>query len=309
MKATIRKSNKTGKLLLGLLFGFVAIFLLRWGYEVFFTNRDIVISHESYAENANMEGEDYSSRVVTKNIATDKINQKDNSGQDITIDQKYEKSANMSAVTSDFANDNENLRTIINENDAVIQSENLTGLQGRQMLTMKIGVMPENFDTVVEQIKTVGTLRGFTVNKEDKTAEFRSLLAEQQTLIKTRDAYQSMKEKGGSIQDLLMLEEKILEVEISLQNLGVNIDTYSTEHSFCTINFTLNESESIVQETSLRFIFRCARNSFFWTIGLYALLAVLTLGGLAFVVMFLTLALSLRKTIAKSRENEQEDPD
>lgn len=133
---------------------------------------------------------------MVKNIATDKISQKDYAGQDITIDQKYEKSANISAMTSDFQNENQNLRDIISQYDAVIQSENLSGLEGNQRLSMRIGVMPDNFDDIIESIKTIGTLRSFTVNKEDKTAEFKSLLAEQQTIEKTRDSYIAMKEKA-----------------------------------------------------------------------------------------------------------------
>jgi len=39
----------------------------------------------------------------------------------------------------------------------------------------------------------------------------------------------------------------------------------------------------------------------------YALLAVTTLGGLAFVVVFLNLTLSLKKTIAKSGAGEREN--
>lgn len=174
---------------LAFVISFSAIFLLRFGYEVFFTNHDVVINYEYSTSYLNNDSGDIAlesnSPPMTLNIATAKINQKDNTGQSITIDQKYEKSANISAKTSDFQNDNQNLRAIINENDAVIQMENLTGLEGRQNLTMMIGVMPDHFDKIIEDIKTIGTLQGFAVNKQDKTAEFRNLLAEQET--KRRD--------------------------------------------------------------------------------------------------------------------------
>lgn len=300
MKTFFNEYQKVKRLFITLLFAFAAVFLLRLGYEVYFTNHDIVISYDypDYSNHNYLENEDLYSRVITKNIATDKISQKDHAGQDIMIDQKYEKSADMSAMTADFQNDNQSLRSIIKEHDAVIQAENLAGLAGRQRLTMSIGVMPDNFDEIVEQIRSIGTLQSFTVNKVDKTAEFKTLLAEQETLEKTRESYIAIKEKGGSIQDLLLLEDKILEVEKNLQNLGVNIGTYSTENSFCTINVSLNENAGAVQETSLKFVLKCAKRSFFWTIGLFVLLVVLTLSALAVIVIFFKLTVSMRKVAA-----------
>lgn len=313
MKTFFREYHRAKRLFITLLLSFAAVFLLRLGYEVYFTNHDIVISYDypDYSNHAYPEGEDSYSRVSTKNIATDKISQKDYAGQEIMIDQKYEKSADMSAMTADFQKDNQNLRNIIIQHDAVIQAENLAGLEGRQRLTMSIGVMPEKFDGIVEQIKSIGTLQSFTVNKVDKTAEFKTLLAEQETLVKTRESYITIKEKGGNIQDLLLLEDKILEVEKNLQNLGVSIGTYSTENSFCTINVSLNENAGAVRETSLKFVLKCAKRSFLWTIGVFVLLVVLTLSALFVIVLFLKLTASMKKAAAAAKtdsgSHEQKD--
>lgn len=312
MKTLFKEYPKIKKIFLAFIFSFIAIFLLRLLYEVFFTKHDIVINYDysnlsnnTYPEDA--ANESASSRIITKNIATDKINQKDNAGQNITIDQKYEKSANLSAKTSDFGNDNQLLRTIIKEHDAVIQTENLTGLEGQQKLTMMIGVMPDHFDIIIEDIKAIGTLQGFSVNKQDKTAEFRNLLAEQETLKKTRDSYIAMKVNGGNIQDLLLLEDKILEIEKNLQGLGVNIGTYSTENSFCTINFTLHETANEIQEISLKFVLKCAKRSFSWTVMLYFIFIFLSLITLAVIIAYLKLIYSIKKTVMINKTDHQDN--
>lgn len=98
-----------------------------------------------------------------------------------------------------------------------------------------------------------------------------------------------------------MLEDKILEVEKNLQNLGVNIGTYDAENSFCTINFSLNETAGAIKETSLKFGLKCAKRSFFWTLGVYALLGVLTLCALTAIVIYLKLMVSLKKTMMSDR--------
>lgn len=138
MKTFLDERGKVKRIFYSLLLSLCAVFLLRLGYEVFFTDNDILFS---YPGTINGWGEDgYGSRLATKNIATDKVSQKNTMGQNITIDQKYDKTAGIASVTSDFQADNERLRTVIRENQAVIQSEYLTGLEGSQRLTMMIGV-------------------------------------------------------------------------------------------------------------------------------------------------------------------------
>ena len=73
---------------------------------------------------------------------------------------------------------------------------------------------------------------------------------------------------GGEIKDLLLLEDRILEVEAKLQDLGVDIGVYSTENSFCTINFALRETAQYA--ISIRFVLSCAKSSLTWTLSVFA---------------------------------------
>ncbi len=263
-KMRTAQSPRFGKVFRLFLLAFIAVFLLRWAYEFFFTSRDILLPGSALNTNFRLMDE-----VVVTNYVSDKIVQKSAQGQSVTLDQKYAQTANMSASTSEFSRDNAALRQTIAEQEAVVQSENLSGLPGAQRLAMTIGVAPERFDALVERIRAIGTVHSFGVFKEDKTGAYRKLLAEQETLNKTRASYLAIKEMGGDIKDLLLLEEKILEVEKSLQDLGVNIDLYAEEQSFCTINFTLSETKA--ETISVRFLLGCAQSAFFWTLGAFAL--------------------------------------
>ena len=235
---------------------FFIVFICRVFYGLYFDKNDILISYNS-------EGS-YSSEHKITNVATDRISKVDNSGQKIVLDQKYEKTANLSSNTLDFENDNQNLRSIIKENNAVIQMERLSGLKGSQKLSIVIGVSPNSFDKILDDISKIGSITSFNVNKVDKTDEFRKITAEIETLNKTKMSYLAIKEKGGAVKDLLIIEEKILEIEKNLQNLGVNLGLYSTENSFCTVNLDLNEQTK--KQISASFIIRTIGNSFTWTI-------------------------------------------
>lgn len=278
---------------------FLLVFLLRCAYEVYFSGNDIIMNY-GYS-NGELYFESSMGRQMS-NVASAKITQQDNSGQNITIDQKYEKTANLSAVTSDFQQDNQQLRTSIENCEAVIQMENLRGLPGDRLLSVTVGVMPQRFDELVGYMQELGTLKSFTVNKVDKTSEFNYLLAEVETLKMTRDAYASIKEKGGNIQDLLLLEEKILEVEKSMQELGVNLGAYASENSFCTVNLTLQESLS--QQLSIRFLLTCAKNSFFWTLAAFALVMICVFGLMAAVAVILAVSIFIRKNIQAEEVSE-----
>lgn len=267
-KPSVPHSASSRKLFRGFILAFLAVFVLRWGYEVFFSSHDILLSGTNWS-NSNFEVSSKDSARTT-NYASSKITVQDTKGQAVTIDQKYEKTAFLSATTTAFAADNTRLRQVIADQDAVIQAENLSGLSGSQTLAITIGVVPEHFDTLAESLRDIGSLQSLTINKVDKTDAYRKLLASQATLTKTRESYAALKEMGGSIQDLLTVEEKLLEVERNLQELGVDIGLFSSEQSFCTVNFTLREVAK--QTVSVRFLLRCLQTSFFWTLGVFVLL-------------------------------------
>ena len=279
---------------------FVLVFCLRLSYELVFTNHDIVVTVPTpvgMGFDSHMYG-----RVRLSNIATDKVSQVDMAGNIVVIDQKYEKTANISSVSHRFDEDHERLRLLIATHDAMVQTENLHGLPGNQVLTMTIGVSPQHFDYMVNSLRELGILRSFTVNRVDKTNEFNNLLAQQEVLRMTRDSYAALQELGGNIQDRLLLLERILGVETSLQLLGVDLGLFAAEHSFCTINFTLREQEPAL--LSLRFVLNRAMASFWWTLGAAVIAALVTLGLLG-VVAF---GLWLRVQIAKHAQAQVPEP-
>ncbi|MCL2526849.1 MAG: DUF4349 domain-containing protein [Defluviitaleaceae bacterium] len=272
---------------------FLLVFLLRWGYEIVFFRHDILIT----APHTGMSFDGHSYRIRISNIATDQVTQKAITGESIVIDQKYEKTANIASVSHRFDEDHERLRALITAHDAMVQTENLQGLPGSQILTMTIGVMPQQFDDMVNSIRALGTLQSFTVNRVDRTNEFNNLLAHQEVLRKTRESYATLQEMGGSIQDMLLLQERILLVETELQHLGVDLGVFASEHSFCTINFSLREQEA--QALSLQFALNGAATSFWWTLGAAVIVSFAIIGLLGVAVLGLWLRIQVGKLQSK----------
>lgn len=286
------------KAIIAFLLLFVVTFMARTAYELMFTGRDITVTYDQNYSNYEVTSseKDY---MAKSNVASERISQNVD-GQTVNIDQKYEKTANISSMSDHFTEDNATLRQIIESNGAVIQSEKLNGLTGKRTLEMSIGVMPDKFDVFVDQIQNIGEVKSFNVNKVDKTNEYRELMAQKETLQKSIDSYTEMKARGGEIKDLLLLEEKILETQEKIQDLGISLGVYSSENSFCTILFSMQEVRMAAAEgdISVRFVLSCVSSAFLWTVFFYFSAFVFTIGTLLGIWLVLFIFLKIREQLA-----------
>ena len=90
-------------------------------------------------------------------------------------------------------------------------------------------------------MKKVGVLVSSTSQTNDKTYEYRQMLAQRQEMEKRLDSYTALREHSGSINEMLNLEDKIIEVESMLLQQAVDLGEYSDDNALCTINFSLYE--------------------------------------------------------------------
>ncbi|MEO9532521.1 MAG: DUF4349 domain-containing protein [Crocinitomicaceae bacterium] len=76
------------------------------------------------------------------------------------------------------------------------------------------------------------------------------------SLEKTHQSLLEFKEKGGKIDEYVNLENRILEIEVELQNLGVNLGDFDESNEFCTVKFALTETKK-AKENTISFYHRC----------------------------------------------------
>lgn len=224
------------------------------------------------------------------NIASDRISiiSKDSYGPDkvVTIDQKYEKIANISANTNDFEKDNTNMRKVIKEDNAVIQFENSRGVKGKRVVDLTIGIHPDKFDIFVDKLKAIGIATDFNIQKIDKTSEYMNLNARRAALEKTIESLKSLKNNGGSIAELISLENKIFEIEESLQNYGVQLGDFNGENELCTVKLSLSEKGA--DNTNITTL-KNTLNSLLWSAGYYILIIICIMFTIAVMYMGLLL--------------------
>lgn len=187
-----------------------------------------------------------------------------------TGDQKYEKVANIGLKSAEFEKEEERIRQLIGEKDALIQFEQRQGLKGARSLRLAVGVDPKFFDAFVEKVQTFGELTRLTIDKADKTNEYRDLQAKRRALEKTREALTALKQRDGEMRALIELEQQILSLEQQIQGLGVSLGDFDTENEFVTVKLMLAESKIV--STSVHPLIVLAFESFTWVLFYYPML-------------------------------------
>ena len=183
--------------------------------------------------------------------------------------QKYEKVGTLTQSTTDFDKDRQRVLDVTSGHQGVIQLERATGLNGRQLLYLGIGVPPDKFDAFILAAKAIGKNVQIDVVKNDKTNEYLQLKAKRTTLEKARSALDELKASGGSVEERVNVQNRLTEIEEKIQELGVSLGEFDTQNELCTVKLTLREARS-AQEMSTK---RRAIGAFEWTAMYYALSA------------------------------------
>lgn len=254
----MKQSNikKLKNLILILVLGFVILFAFRmiYGYKV---STDDYSNQARLFDNISNTRRNYASKEYK--IKSDNVSQ-----SPVRVDQKYEKIAEISSKSAQFEKDENQIRLHIENTDALIQFEQKSGNKGFRTLVLVIGVPPENFDSLYNCLIKIGQVQAKQITKKDKTNEYKELNAKKASLEKIRASLIDLKSKGGKIEEYMDLENRILEIEQQLQDLGVSLGDFDDENEFCTVQFSLVEGK----EVNISFMQR-TKVSLEWTVKIY----------------------------------------
>jgi hypothetical protein len=219
----------------------------------------------------------------------------------VTVDQKYEKVADLASRTGNFTKDEKRSRDIIKQYNALIQYEGRTGLKGKRGLNLAIGVKPDRFDEMVRDMSKIGTIVSSSIKKTDKTNEYKDLNAKKKSLTKIRNSLINLKRRNGKIEEYIRLDNRILEIEKELQGLGVKLGEYDAENEFCTVKFSLKEGK---KASGISFVYRI-KIAIEWSFFFYLAATFLAiLGMISTLIGFIVIEKTklIQKIYEKSRE-------
>jgi hypothetical protein len=205
-----------------------------------------------------------------KNYASAKKDSGGAAAQPLGDVQKYEKIATLSEQTREYDASRQKTDALIAASDALIQYERFTGLTGRRVLHLGVGVPPAKFDSFIEGARKIAQLTSLSIMKNDKTNEYRELRAKRETLEKTRKALTELGGSGGSVDERLRVQAQLTAVEEKIQALGVSLGDFDSQNEFCTVKLTFEEVAAPVAASRIVRLFR----TFVWTLEYFTWLAI-----------------------------------
>lgn len=249
---------------------FLALFIFRFIYG--YTKTIHQSSNEiSFFQSISEVRKNYASKKYQANASGNQVNTQ--------VDQKYEKVAEIRTKSSKFEAEEKSVRGKVSGFNALIQFEQKSGNKGRRKLDLLIGVPPQNFDSLYHHLTKIGKVQAKQITKKDKTNEYKELNAKQKSLQKIRASLIELKSKQGKINEYVELENRILNIEQQLQELGVSLGDFDNENEFCTIKFSLLEGKEVkigilqrvkvALEWTVKMYLRMITSLFFITLAAY----------------------------------------
>jgi hypothetical protein len=178
----------------------------------------------------------------------------------------HEKSAQLATGTAEFDDDAASVRAALSAHHAMILNERNSGIAPARRLVLEVGVHPDQFDALVEKLRQVGSLESVSVQQRDRTAEFRRLHAQRQSLRKHLEAVQKLRGgKNPSIEDELKVEQRVQDIEKELQALAAQLGDFLGKESYYHVYLTLAEHEPGGVAGAAHTLPRRIGHSFLWS--------------------------------------------
>ena len=179
----------------------------------------------------------------------------------------HEKSAQLTAVTARFEDDEKQVRQAVVDHGALVLNERSSGIEGQRRLALEISVRPENFDDLTGRLRKVGRLEAVSVHQRDRTDEFRRLREQQQWLKQQRDAVSKAGEgRSASIEDRLRILQKLQEVEKELQGVARQAGDLLGKESYYHVFLTLSEDPLGASPYGIESVPRRAWSALLWAL-------------------------------------------
>lgn len=147
-----------------------------------------------------------------------------------------------------FQESESKLKSIITSSDAYLLNENVnkyeTGRKSYYQGTYSIKVTTTKYDSVVEQLKSIGEVQSFRENARDVTGTYTNLEAEIEAEKARLARYNEMYSEATEISDKIELNDRIFNQERRIKYLEDSLKNIDQKVDYSQISLTLTEKRS-----------------------------------------------------------------
>lgn len=134
------------------------------------------------------------------------------------------------------------------ESKSILLSQNANqlgnGYDSYYMGNYQLKVPIDQYDTVVTQLKAIGTVKGFSASTQDITGQTLSLADQLATEKEKLANYQTMLNDATNLQDKLQITDKIYQEEQTVTWLEEQTNNTNERVEYATLSVTLTEEQS-----------------------------------------------------------------
>jgi hypothetical protein len=179
----------------------------------------------------------------------------------------HERSAQMTAVTARFADDEKQVRLAVADHGALVLNERSSGTDGQRRLALEISVRPERFDELTSRLRKVGHLETVSVHQRDRTDEFHHLREQAQRLKKQREEVSKVSDgRIASVEDRLRILQKLQEIDKEQQGVARQAGDLLGKESYYQVYFNLSEDQLGASPYGIESVPRRAWNALLWAL-------------------------------------------
>ena len=176
-------------------------------------------------------------------------------GPSTGIETKIIKTGQVTIVVKDVTPAVDALHALAVQKGGYLSSSNIQkGYSNRLSATVVLRIPQSQFESVMESVKAVGTVRSVSTQGDDVTEEYVDLNARRTAYKYQLDAYNRIMAKGDKVEDILKVQQQIERVQVELDRIEGRMRYLNNRIDLSTITVNLQEPEPVGGETGHSFI-------------------------------------------------------
>lgn len=162
-------------------------------------------------------------------------------------DQKIIRTADIRLEVPDVQKTAENIATIAESAQGVIQDSSVSAGQSNQYSgTITIRIPSERFEEVLSRVRELGKLTSSTVSADDVTEEYVDLTAQKSALENQLTQYNRILGQAVNVSEILEVQREIERVQVELDRIVGRMKYLDNRISFSTITIRLSEPAQVI---------------------------------------------------------------
>lgn len=158
----------------------------------------------------------------------------------------------LSIETKDYDWAYQQLNDTLSSVDGYLESssEYTDSTDSTRTLSLTLRVPESSYDAFVDAAEQAGSVTSKSESAKDVTTQYMDIEARLDNLTAQRTRLQELQASADNLTDLLQIESSLSDVQYQIESYQSQLNWYSQQVSYCTVNITLDEVETLTTGTS-----------------------------------------------------------